>query len=98
MNTESITLPTSLPSSLEIMEISLLTGMSQDEAIGKLFRALCWFRINGVDGRVESISKRIIKEGLDGILGYEGFCEILIQVGWMVEGDDDSISVVDDEI
>lgn len=70
----------------EVCQIAEYAGIDIDAVIGKLLRVWGWFDQLTESGNAPSVSKKL----LDRLVGVPGFCEFMIQVGWMIETDDDT--------
>lgn len=81
------------------MEVGLIADILKidpDAVVGKLLRVWAWFDENTVDGNA-SVTQKALQERyngnasgvtkalLDRRVGVVGFCEAMIQVGWMIE-------------
>lgn len=65
----------------EVCQLADLAGIDPDAVVGKLLRVWGWFDQHTEDGNAPSVSKKL----LDRLVGVSGFCEFMIQVGWMIE-------------
>ena len=83
------------------MEVGLMADILKidpDAVVGKLLRVWAWFDENTIDGnanvtqnalqeRYKCNASSVAKALLDRRVGVVGFCDAMIQVGWMVEFD-----------
>lgn len=83
------------------MEVGLIADILKidpDAVVGKLLRVWAWFDENTIDGnasvtqnalqeRYRCNASSVAKALLDRRVGVPGFCDAMIQVGWMVELD-----------
>lgn len=83
------------------MEVGLIADILKidpDAVVGKLLRVWAWFDENTIDGnasvtqnalqeRYRCNASSVAKALLDRRVGVPGFCDAMIQVGWMVESD-----------
>lgn len=74
-----IKLETHTFSKLEVYTIAQKLGIDPDAVIGKCCRVWAWFDANTVDGVTPSVTKII----LDRDCALTGFCEAMIETGWM---------------
>lgn len=65
----------------EVCQLADLAAIDPDAVVGKLLRVWGWFDQHTEDGNAPSVSKKL----LDRLVGVTGFCEYMIQVGWMIE-------------
>lgn len=65
----------------EVCQIADLADIDMDAVVGKLLRVWGWFDQHTENGNAPSVSKRL----LDRSVGVTGFCDLMIQVGWMNE-------------
>jgi hypothetical protein len=65
----------------EVCQIADLANIDMDAVVGKLLRVWGWFDQHTESGNAPSVSKRL----LDRAVGVSGFCDFMIQVGWMDE-------------
>jgi hypothetical protein len=72
------------PDKPEIWLIANILGIDPDAAFGKVFRIWAWFDEHTEDGNAHSVTKQL----LDRKVGVTGFCDSMLQAGWMVEKDD----------
>jgi hypothetical protein len=75
------------PDKPEVWEISDALDMDPDAVVGKLFRVWCWFDQHTECGHAPSVTKRL----LDRAVGVTGFCQAVIDAGWM---EDDGVSLI----
>lgn len=83
---------------MEVGLIADILGIDPDAVVGKLLRVWAWFDENTIDGNA-SVTQKALQERykcnassvakalLDRRVGVVGFCDAMIQVGWMVELD-----------
>lgn len=83
---------------MEVGLIADILGIDPDAVVGKLLRIWAWFDENTIDGNA-SVTQKALQERykcnassvakalLDRRVGVVGFCDAMIQVGWMVELD-----------
>ena len=83
---------------MEVGLIADILGIDPDAVVGKLLRVWAWFDENTIDGsasvtqkalqeRYKCNASSVAKALLDRRVGAAGFCDAMIQVGWMVELD-----------
>lgn len=65
----------------EVCQIADAANIDLDAAVGKLLRVWGWFDQQTQDGNAPSVSKKL----LDRLVGVNGFCELMKEVGWMIE-------------
>lgn len=63
-----------------VIQISTITGLSQDLVVGKLHRLWSWANRNLIDGNAPSVTKT----WLDRYLSEPGFAEAMMKTGWLV--------------
>ena len=69
------------PDKPEIWMIADTLDIDPDAAFGKVFRVWAWFDEHTENGNAPSVTKRL----LDRNVGVTGFCDAMLQAGWMVE-------------
>ena len=69
------------PDKPEVWQIADALDIDPDAAFGKVFRVWAWFDEHTEDGNAPSVTKRL----LDRQVGVTGFCDAMLQAGWMVE-------------
>jgi len=75
---------TSLPEKREVMAITAAMGWTDpDLTVGKLFKLWRWFDQQTMKGDAESVTLAL----LDLIIGVTGFCQCVVEVGWMTKTD-----------
>lgn len=79
-----IKMEASTPDKPEVWEIASALDIDPDAVIGKLFRVWSWFDLQTENGNAPSVTKKL----LDRKVGVTGFCDAMIQAGWMTESDD----------
>jgi hypothetical protein len=67
----------------EVWAIALSLGIDADAVVGKLLRIWAWFDTQTVEGNAPSVTKAL----LDSKVSVSGFCQAMIEVGWMIEED-----------
>lgn len=72
---------TSTPDKPEVWQIAARTEMDPDAVIGKLLRVWTWFDEQSEDGNAPSVTKML----LDRKVGVTGFCDAMVQAGWMID-------------
>lgn len=72
---------TSTPDKPEIFIIADSLNIDPDAVVGKLLRVWTWFDEHTVDGNAPSVSKIL----LDRLTGVNGFCNVVIDAGWMID-------------
>ena len=78
---------TATPDKPEIWAIAQQLNIDPDAVVGKLFRVWAWFDQQTEDGNAPTVTKML----LDRKVGVTGFCDAVIESGWMVE--DDSLTL-----
>ncbi|MFA6038406.1 MAG: hypothetical protein WC748_09850 [Legionellales bacterium] len=76
-----IKLENNTPEKVEIIEISTALNIDMDSALGKCCRVWIWFDENTTDGITKSVTKTL----LDRYTNITGFCDAMINAGWMSE-------------
>ena len=74
---------TATPDKPEIWSIAEQLGIDPDAVVGKLFRVWAWFDQQTENGNAPTVTKML----LDRKVGVTGFCDAVIQSGWMTETD-----------
>lgn len=69
------------PDKPEVWMIADILDIDPDAAFGKVFRVWAWFDEHTENGNAPSVTKRL----LDRNVGVTGFCDAMLQAGWMVE-------------
>ena len=67
----------------EVWAIAQTLGIDADAVVGKLLRVWAWFDTQTVSGNAPSVTKAL----LDSKVCVSGFCQAMIEVGWMIEED-----------
>ena len=67
----------------EVWAIATRLGIDADAVVGKLLRVWAWFDTQTVEGNAPSVTKAL----LDSKVSVSGFCQAMIEVGWMIEED-----------
>jgi hypothetical protein len=67
----------------EVWAIATRLGIDADAVVGKLLRVWAWFDTQTVEGNAPSVTKAL----LDSKVCVSGFCQAMIEVGWMIEED-----------
>jgi hypothetical protein len=65
----------------EVCFIASTLDLDPDAVVGKLLRVWIWFDSHSTDGNAPSVTKVL----LDRQVGVTGFCNAMVQSGWMVE-------------
>lgn len=78
----------STPEKPEIYRIGMSLDIDTDSVLGKLVRFWCWFNAHSIDGKEPADAVFF----LDKMVGCNGFCDALIEVGWL-ETDGEYIQV-----
>lgn len=65
----------------EVWAIATRLGIDADAVVGKLLRIWAWFDTQTVEGNAPSVTKAL----LDSKVSVSGFCQAMIEVGWMIE-------------
>jgi hypothetical protein len=81
MSADWIKMQKSLPEKPEVWAIAAALNLDSDTVVGKLFRVWCWFDEHTENGNAPSVTKMI----LDKAVSVTGFCEAMINAGWMIE-------------
>lgn len=69
------------PDKPEVWAVAETLGIDPDAAFGKLFRIWAWFDEQTESGNAPSVTKAL----LDRKVGVTGFCDAVIDAGWMIE-------------
>jgi hypothetical protein len=69
------------PDKPEVWEMAARLGVDPDAVTGKLLRVWGWFDQHTKEGNAPSVTKSL----LDRLVGVNGFCNSMIESGWMVE-------------
>lgn len=81
-----IKMEVSTPEKSEVLAITAIMGWDDtDLTVGKLFRLWRWFDQQTTDGNAHGVTSAL----LDRVVGVTGFCDALIEVGWLVVVDRD---------
>jgi len=62
----------------EVRRIARKTGVTIDEAVGKLHRFWCWLDVNSIDGVVDGV----VSTDVDDIVRLDGFSSALVESEW----------------
>lgn len=73
------------PQKPEVWALAEALDLDPDAAMGKLLRVWIWFDKHTEAGNAPSVTKKM----LDREVCVTGFCDALIDVGWMIEGDNE---------
>ena len=65
----------------EVWQIAQRLNIDPDAVVGKLLRVWAWFDEQTQDGNAPSVTKAL----LDRKLSVTGFCDAMIEAGWMIE-------------
>lgn len=65
----------------EVWEMANRLGIDPDAVVGKLLRVWGWFSNQTTNGDAPSVTKAL----LDRDCGVTGFCNAMIEAGWMIE-------------
>ena len=63
----------------ELFKMARILQIDRDLVLGLLIRFWAWFDKNSVDGHVDGI----VVDDLDGVVAHKGFCNAMIDVGWL---------------
>jgi len=74
------------PDKPEVWSIAASLSIDPDAVVGKLLRVWGWFDQQTENGNAPSVSKML----LDRLVGVSGFCNSVINAGWML---DDGVSI-----
>jgi hypothetical protein len=74
---------TSTPDKPEVWEIAQRLDIDPDAVVGKLLRVWSWFDDQTEKGNATIVTKAL----LDRRVGVTGFCDAMIDCGWMTESD-----------
>jgi hypothetical protein len=78
------------PDKPEIHAMADILGVAPEMVLGCLFRIWMWADLQGIDGTSRSCHGRsVTKAGLDSIGRLKGLTEALIDVGWIIEADNE---------
>lgn len=69
------------PDKPEVWQMAEKMGIDADSVVGKLFRVWSWFDQHTEDGHAASVTSAL----LDRVVGVTGFCDSMLQVGWLVK-------------
>jgi len=72
-----------LPRKPEVWHLVALLNLDTATVVGKLFQFWCWFNEHTEDGNAPSVTVPL----LDEHVGVTGFCNAMIEVGWLVQED-----------
>lgn len=72
---------TATPDKPEIWQIAASLSIDPDAVVGKLLRVWGWFDQQTENGNAPSVSKML----LDRLVGVTGFCNSVIDAGWMLD-------------
>ncbi|MHA7916026.1 hypothetical protein [Alloalcanivorax xenomutans] len=72
---------TGTPDKPEVWAVAATLNIDPDAVVGKLLRVWAWFDQHTEDGNAVSVTKML----LDRQVGVPGFCDAVIQSGWMHE-------------
>lgn len=64
----------------EVWQISTLLSIDPDAVVGKLLRVWAWFDSHTVNGNAPTVTKTL----LDAHVRVTGFCDAMIECGWMI--------------
>lgn len=76
------------PDKPEVWAIAMTLGIDPDAVVGKLMRVWSWFDQHTESGNAPSVTKML----LDRLVGVTGFCDAVVESGWMIE-DGDGLSL-----
>jgi hypothetical protein len=79
---------TSTPDKPEVWDIASSLEIDPDAVVGKLLRVWAWFDDHTESGNAPSVTKTL----LDRKVGVSGFCDAMVDAGWMIE-DEGVISI-----
>lgn len=85
---EWIKVECSTPDKPEVFRAARKLGIDRDQVFGLLLRLWAWFDQNSVDGHVDGVTSTDV----DGLVGFDGFCNAIRAVGWL-EFDDDKETI-----
>lgn len=71
----------STPDKPEVWAIAQECGIDPDAVVGKLLRIWGWFDQQTENGNAPSVSKSL----LDRMVGVTGFCDVVINAGWLAD-------------
>lgn len=77
-----------LPEKPEVWQIASELNLDPDAVVGKLMRVWTWFDENAVGCHAPSVTKKILERDV----GVTGFCQAMINAGWMLD-EDNTISL-----
>jgi hypothetical protein len=72
-----------LPEKPEVWQIASELNLDPDAVVGKLMRVWTWFDENAVGCHAPSVTKKILERDV----GVTGFCQAMINAGWMLDED-----------
>mgnify|MGYP001826100635 CR=1 FL=1 len=75
------------PDKPEIWEIAAILKIDPDAVIGKLIRTWIWFDQHTLDGNAKNVTDVTQMYQINRLVVTPGFCEAVIQAGWMVRKD-----------
>jgi hypothetical protein len=76
----------------EVWAIAAMLKIDADAVVGKLLRVWAWFDQHTPEGNATTVTSSVTKTLLDRLVGVSGFCEAMVEVGWMID-DGTSISL-----
>lgn len=85
---EWIKVECSTPDKPEVFRAARKLDIDRDQVLGLLLRLWAWFDQNSVDGHVDGVTSTDV----DGLVGFDGFCNAIRDVGWL-EFDDDEETI-----
>lgn len=68
----------------EVWQVAAALSIDPDAVLGKLLRVWVWFDQHTEEGNAPSVTKML----LDRQVSVPGFCDAMIDAGWMLEADD----------
>jgi hypothetical protein len=74
---------TCTPDKPEVWVIAEELELDPDAVFGKIFRVWVWFDLQTERGNAPNVTKKL----LNRLVGVTGFCESVINAGWMIEQD-----------
>jgi hypothetical protein len=69
----------------EVWAIAATLGIDADAVVGKLLRVWAWFDEHTSEGNADTVTSSVTKTLLDRLVGVNGFCNAMVQVGWMLD-------------
>jgi hypothetical protein len=85
-----IKIETTIHDKPEVWAIAAALQIDSDAVVGKLAKVWIWFDKHTSTGNANSVTSSVAKALLDHSVGVSGFCNAMVEVGWM---QDDGVSL-----